>query len=156
MSLGMDRFITFDIRYARPGRATKSKPMRIPTLLRVPANALVVAILLPFATACNEEEPTIGVVRVTDPQGLPVVGATVKLFADPTFPLGDPNRLDKEAVTDSDGAATFDYTDFYEQGQSGFAVLDIRATKDTLLGEGIIKIVEEETSEETVVMESAQ
>jgi hypothetical protein len=129
--------------------------MHTPTLLRVLANALVVAILLPFATACNEEEPTIGVVRVVDVQGLPVAGATVRLFADPTFPLGDPNRLDKETVTDPDGAATFDYTDFYEQGQSGFAVLDIRATKDTLLGEGIIKIVEEETSEETVVMESA-
>lgn len=130
--------------------------MRTPTFLRVLTNALVVAVLLPFATSCNKEEPTVGVVRVTDLQGLPVAGATVKLFADPTFPLGDPNRLDKETVTDADGVASFDYSDFYEQGQSGFAVLDILATKDTLIGEGIIKIVEEETRRETVVMEPAQ
>jgi hypothetical protein len=130
--------------------------MRTPTFLRVLTNALVVALLLPFATSCNEEEPTVGVVRVTDLEGRPVAGATVKLFADPTFPLGDPNRLDKETVTDASGAASFDYSDFYEQGQSGFAVLDILATKDTLIGEGIIKIVEEETSEETVVIEPAQ
>jgi hypothetical protein len=130
--------------------------MRTPTFLRVLTNALVVALLLPFATACNKEEPTIGVVRVTDLEGRPVAGATVKLFADPTFPLGDPNRLDKETVTDAGGAAKFDYSDFYEQGQSGFAVLDILATKDTLIGEGIIKIVEEETIQETVVIEPAQ
>jgi hypothetical protein len=96
------------------------------------------------------------VVKVVDGEGRPVAGVTVKLFADPTFPLGDPNRLDQETVTDPDGAATFDYSDFYEQGQSGFAVLDILATKDTLLGEGIIKIVEEETSEETVVLEPVE
>ncbi|HOZ40790.1 MAG: hypothetical protein IPO05_03985 [Flavobacteriales bacterium] len=127
--------------------------MRTPTFPRVLTNALVVALVLPFATSCNDEEPTVGVVKVVDAEGRPVQGATVKLFADPTFPLGDPNRLDQETVTDSDGAATFDYSDFYEQGQSGFAVLDILATKDTLLGEGIIKIVEEETSEEIVVLE---
>jgi len=127
--------------------------MRTPTFPRVLTSALVVALVLPFATSCNDEEPTVGVVKVVDAEGRPVQGATVKLFADPTFPLGDPNRLDQETVTDSDGAATFDYSDFYEQGQSGFAVLDILATKDTLLGEGIIKIVEEETSEEIVVLE---
>ena len=127
--------------------------MRTPTFPRVLTNALVVALLLPFATSCNDEEPTVGVVKVVDAEGRPVSGVTVKLFADPTFPLGDPNRLDQETVTDGAGAATFDYSDFYEQGQSGFAVLDILATKDTLLGEGIIKIVEEETSEEIVVLE---
>ena len=67
-------------------------------------------------------------------------------------PLGDPHRLDKETTTGDNGQAEFDYSDFYEQGQSGFAVLDIEGTKDTLFGEGIIKIIEEETSEETVYL----
>ena len=31
-------------------------------------------------------------------------------------------------------------------------MLDILATKDTLLGEGIIKIIEEETAEEIVIL----
>jgi hypothetical protein len=130
--------------------------MRTPTFLRVLTNALVVAILLPFATSCNKEEPTVGVIKVVDAQGAPVVGAMVKLFADPAIPAGDPTRLDKESVTDGEGVASFDYSDFYEQGQSGFAVLDIMAMKDTLIGEGIIKIVEEETRRETVVIEPVQ
>ena len=83
-------------------------------------------------------------------------GAVVKLFAAPAFPLNDPNRLDKETTTDAGGRAEFDYTDEYKQGQSGFAVLDILATKDTLIGEGLIKILEEETNNETVIILPAQ
>lgn len=146
------QFITFDILEAPLNRATKSNPMRTPTFPRVLTSALVVALLAPFMSSCNKEEPTIAVVVVQYEDGTPVVGATVKLFADPTFPLGDPNRLDKENSTDAAGRAEFDYTDFYEQGQSGFAVLDILATRDTLLGEGIIKIIEEETAEEIVIL----
>lgn len=126
--------------------------MRTPTFPRVLTSALVVALLAPFMSSCNKEEPTVGVIIVKYEDGTPVVGAKVKLFADPSFPLGDPNRLDMENSTDAAGRAEFDYTDFYEQGQSGFAVLDILATKDTLLGEGIIKILEEETTEEIVVL----
>ena len=84
--------------------------------------------------------------------GSKVAGAEVKLFANPAVPAGDYTRLNKTAVTDLSGVAEFDYTDFYEQGQSGFAVLDIETTVDTLFGEGIVKILEEETSEETVFL----
>ncbi|MBK9419121.1 MAG: hypothetical protein IPN62_18015 [Flavobacteriales bacterium] len=127
--------------------------MRTPSFRHALTSVLAVTLLSPLVTSCNKEEPTIGVVLVRTADGLPVAGATVKLFADPALPIGDPSRLDKEVVTDAGGRAEFDYTDFYEQGQSGFAVLDILATKDTLLGEGILKIVEEETRQEIVVLE---
>jgi hypothetical protein len=99
---------------------------------------------------CNKEKPTKALITVVDSLGAPVSDVHVKLFANPTFPLGDPTRLDKETWTNSAGVAEFDYTDEYKQGQAGFAVLDILATKDTMAGEGIIKILEEEDNEEKV------
>lgn len=103
-------------------------------------------------SACNKEKPTKAIIIVKDQAGNVVPNAAVRLFANPSFPLGDPTRLNKESTTSSSGRAEFDYTDFYKKGQAGFAVLDIQATKDDFVGEGIIKILEEEENEETVVL----
>jgi hypothetical protein len=119
---------------------------------RVLLNALVVALLAPLLPACNKEKPTKVVIIVKTAEGATVADAYVRLFANPPLPLGDQTRLNKEGYTDGSGKATFDYSDFYEKGQSGFAVLDIYSSKDTLVGEGIIKILEEETNEETVFL----
>jgi len=56
-------------------------------------------------------------------------------------------------MTKANGTVEFDYTGLYEQGQAGFAVLDILTFRDTMYAEGIIKILEEETNEETLIME---
>lgn len=95
------------------------------------------------------------VIIVKDANGNTVPGAYVKLYANPAFPLSDPTRLNKEATTNSSGRAEFDYSDFYKQGQSGFAVLDILSTTTGFIGQGIIKVLEEETNEETVFLEPA-
>ena len=77
----------------------------------------------------------------------------MKLYANPTNPLqADFSRLTMEGNTSSDGKVTFDYSEFYKRGQAGFAVLDILAQKDSMSGEGIIRIEEEQTNEETVVI----
>lgn len=102
--------------------------------------------------SCNKVEPTKAIITVVDEDSHVVAGAYVKLFANPTYPLGDPSRLLKEGNTGSDGRIVFDYSDFYKQGQAGFAVLDIYASYDTLAAEGIIKILEEEETEETVTL----
>lgn len=102
--------------------------------------------------ACNKEKPTIARITVVDEDGFVVPGASVKLFANPAVPLGDPTRLDMTQFTDLTGVAEFDYTDFYQQGQAGFAVMDILAVKDTFAAEGIIKILEEEENYETVTL----
>ena len=92
-----------------------------------------------------------------DGTGMPVDSAYVKLYADPVPPLHpDFSRLNMESYTGTDGKATFDYTDFYKEGQAGFAVLDILAQKDTLTGQGIIRIEEEQTNEETVTLVSSE
>ncbi len=119
---------------------------------RVSRNLLVVLATGVLFAACNKEKPTIARITVVDENGTIVPLAYVRLFADPSIPLGDPTRLDMEMYTDSRGVAEFDYSDLYKQGQAGFAVLDILATKDTLAGEGIIKILEEEENEEKVTL----
>ncbi|MEO8590314.1 MAG: hypothetical protein ABI432_13150 [Flavobacteriales bacterium] len=123
---------------------------------RALTHGLAIVLLATVFGACNKEEPTTAVIIVKNEAGAPMPGAYVKLFANPAYPLADASRLMKEANADGEGRATFDYSDFYEQGQSGFAVLDIISSQDTLIGEGIIKIVEEENTEETVILLPAQ
>lgn len=118
-------------------------------------NTLLVAVSVLMLPACNKEKPTKAVITVVDEAGRPVAGATVRLYANPAFPPKEPTRLDKQGVTFSSGWVEFDYSEFYKQGQAGFAVLDITATKDGFSGTGIIKIEEERTNEETVVLKPA-
>lgn len=125
---------------------TKLNPFRALT------GALVLAIAALVLHGCSKEKPTTASITVQLEDGTKVADALVRLYADPAYPLGDPNRLTKEARTDGGGMATFDYTEFYKKGQSGFAVLDILCTYDTLVGEGIIKIQEEEDNRETVIL----
>ena len=75
------------------------------------------------------------------------------LFANLAYPQGDASRLRREGSTDNNGMVEFDYTQQYKQGQAGFAVLDIVSFKDSAVGEGIIKILEEEENDETVTLE---
>ena len=130
--------------------------MSTPALRRALTSVMALAVMAVLLPSCTKEKPTVARITVMKEDGTLVKDAYVKLFANPLVPLGDPNRLTKESETDLDGLVEFDYSEFYEQGQSGFAVLDILCTYDTLVGEGIIKIVEEETSEETVVILPAQ
>ncbi|MCC6839009.1 MAG: hypothetical protein IT230_02495 [Flavobacteriales bacterium] len=122
--------------------------------------ALIVPVVLTVLGAglgsCNKEKDTKATVTVLDSAGAAVNGAYVKLYADPVDPLqADFTRLTKEGTTGSDGKVIFDYSEFYKRGQAGFAVLDILATKDSLSGEGIIRIEEEQDNEETVVVKVA-
>ncbi len=114
--------------------------------------SLAATVLLPFATSCNKEKDTIAIITVVDTGGRPVDGAYVKLFANLAYPIGDPSRLLREGMTDSRGVVEFDYTQQYKQGQAGFAVLDIVSFKDSAVGEGIIKILEEEENTETITL----
>lgn len=121
---------------------------------RALTSALMAALLAVAFSACNKEEPTTVVINVKDADGSPVPEAYVRLFANPAVPAQpDLSRLKREGMTGSDGSVEFDYTGQYEQGQAGFAVLDILTFKDTMYAEGIIKILEEENNEETLIME---
>ena len=113
---------------------------------------LTLVVTAALFAACNKEKPTTAIITIQDESGAPIPEAYVKLYANPTLPEGDPSRLTQEKMTDAAGQASFDYTDFYKQGQARFAVMDIVSFKDTMVGQGIIKILEEETNNETVTL----
>ena len=102
-----------------------------------------------------EVEETIANVTVLNEFGSPVQGASVRLYAfgsvDEDF-IGEP-RFDTTQVSNAAGMVTFNFSDFYVDGQVGFAVLDIEATKASLQGTGLIKVEEMTTSEATVYIE---
>ncbi len=104
--------------------------------------------------SCRKEAPTVAVITVVDTSGAPFPGAMVRLYPTPTSNPHPGIIIDDTLYTDNSGVATFDYTDMYNLGQAGFAVLDIEARSgDTLIGEGIIKVEAEKTSNETVILQ---
>ncbi len=121
------------------------------------------ASLLLFVTLSTEscrrkEKPTIAKVHVIDTSGAAVVGIMVRLYPTPSINPHPTVVIDDTVFTDFEGNASFDYTDRFNLGQAGFAVLDIEVLatqidgEDSLRGEGIIKIQPEETNEENVIV----
>ena len=111
-------------------------------------------IVLSTFSSCKKESPTIAKIRVVDTSGAAFADAMVRLYPSPTTTQHGAIILDDTLYSDADGYATFDYTDYFNLGQAGFAVLDIEARSgDSLYGQGIIKIVEEEVNEETVILQ---
>ena len=106
-------------------------------------------------SSCHEVEENRANVVVLNDLGAPVQGATVRLYAfgsvDQDF-VGEP-RFDTTAVSNAAGQVSFNFSEFYVEGQAGFAVLDIEASKAALYGTGLIKIEEEMTNEATVYIE---
>ena len=77
--------------------------------------------------------------------------ATVHLYPVPTS--GGAVIIDETAQTGADGVAEFNFSEYFEPGQTGLLVLDIDVTgPGGLTGSGIMKIREEEVNEETVVI----
>lgn len=117
--------------------------------------ALVIVLFSLMVASCNKVEETIATVQVLNSFGSAVSGAEVRLYAVGTAgedQIGE-IRFDTTQVTNASGKVSFNFTDFYKQGQAGFVVLDIEASKGALYGQGIIKIEEEETNEESVTIE---
>jgi hypothetical protein len=105
--------------------------------------------------SCRKDKETIANVLVVNEDGNPVPGATVRLYGKPS-PNSEsqtPVRFDTLGTTNGAGKVSFNFSDYYKQGQAGFAVLDIQVCKGTLAGTGIIKIEEEVTNEESVKVE---
>lgn len=105
-------------------------------------------------SSCRKEADTLAKIEVVDTSGAPFEGAMVRLYPTPTTTNHGAIIIDDTLETDAAGLAIFDYTDMFNLGQAGFAVLDIEVRSgDSLHGEGIIKIIEEEINEETVIIQ---
>lgn len=129
------------------------------------SHIIAISVILVLATtfySCEDEEPTIAEITVVTPSGSRVEGAQVRLYGQGTLDdkdtagVGD-IRIDETRYTGSNGIAAFDFSRFYEPGQSGFAILDVDIVKeypDSTAGvQGLIKIEEEKVNRKTFILE---
>lgn len=125
---------------------------------RIKVLFLATAVLI-TTWACNKEEDTTAEVRVVTANGTTVAGAEVRMFGQGTVDQTDVGdiRIDRTQFTASNGITTFDFTDLYVPGQSGFATLNVEITKEfpdsTAFLEGIMQVVEEEENRKTFILE---
>lgn len=109
---------------------------------------------LAMFSSCRKKGETVAKVMVVDTAGDPFAGAMVRLYPSPTIDEHGAIVIDDTMWTDGTGYATFDFSENYNLGQAGVFVLDIEVRSgDTLYGEGIIKVEQEETSEEKVILQ---
>ncbi|MEJ6776247.1 MAG: hypothetical protein QNK85_02850 [Crocinitomicaceae bacterium] len=102
---------------------------------------------------CTKEVDTIAVVIVKNATNDFVSGATVMLKAEGT--TTEPNSINTEiypmsATSNAQGEATFNFNKVYQVGQAGVAVLTIEVVAGAATGQGVIKVEEEERTEEVV------
>lgn len=107
---------------------------------------------------CNKKLDTIAKIYVLDANNNVVSGATVKLMPQSTLPPGVPANIDeehwpKETTTNTAGEATFNFNEIYQEGQAGVVVVDITVSNGSSIGQGVIKVEQETTSEETVYIQ---
>ena len=113
---------------------------------------MLVSFLMAGLFSCRKEDPTIAIITVVDGDGNVIPNASVHLYPEASINPHPQFVIDGETETDASGQGIFDYTDEYNLGQAGFALLQIEAnSENTLFGEGIIKIEAEKTTYETIV-----
>lgn len=97
--------------------------------------------------SCYKQEKTIAIITVLDNNtNSPLENVNVRLFYD-NFNGTNVPIIDEEKTTSSNGSATFDFSDNYQDGQAGFAVLDIEINEVYM---GVINIVEMSTTEKVI------
>lgn len=108
---------------------------------------------LAVSSGCRVKGDTIAIIHVKDIASQPVSGAQVVLYGKSTINQPANVVLYDTTETNSSGEAVFNFNDVYQLGQAGVAILNIKATYGTAVGEGIIKVEEEKTNEETVFVQ---
>jgi hypothetical protein len=114
----------------------------------------VIAVLgVTFSSGCRKKKDTIAIITVRDVANQLVPECQVVLYGQSTINQPANVVLYDTTMTNSSGEAKFNFNDVYQLGQAGVAVLNIEAYKDGAEGEGIIKVEQETTSEETVFIQ---
>jgi hypothetical protein len=104
-------------------------------------------------SGCRKKKDTIAVITVLDINNEPVAGAEVVLYGKSTINQPANVVLYDTLTSNISGEARFNFNDVYQLGQAGVAVLNIEASKDGAVGQGIIKVEQETISEETVFIQ---
>ena len=116
---------------------------------------LFLSVIALFALfGCRKKKDTIATITVVNKiSGTSVGNAKVVLYATSTTGHQAAVTVHDTAYANGNGIAYFNYNDVYQLGQAGVCVLNIKATKDNLSGEGIIKIEQEKTTNANVFLQ---
>lgn len=123
------------------------------TFLKYTLFGLIAILGVGVSVSCRKKKDTIAKIYVRDASSQYVEGATVILYGQSTINQGANVVLYDTTLTNPSGVAVFNYNEVYQLGQAGVAVLNIKAYKNGAQGQGIIKIEEEVTSEQTVFIQ---
>ena len=105
--------------------------------------------ILFISHSCYKPKSTIATITVlNDSNNSPVSGATVRLFYDD--PTGvNTSIINEQNTTSDEGVVNFDFSEYYRDGQAGFAVLDIEVNNVFV---GVIQVEERATTEKTIYL----
>lgn len=108
-------------------------------------------------SACVKIKPTTAIIYVKKPDGSMCSGAQVRLYGQPSnvtsANASQELRIDLNTVTDAEGRAYFDLSEFYEGGQTGLAILNVDMMKGSLERSGFIQVTEQAVNEETFFLQ---
>lgn len=110
--------------------------------------AILLAVFF-ISQSCYKPKSTIATITVlNDSNNSPVSGATVRLFyEDPTGV--NSSIINEQNTTSDEGVVNFDFSEYYKDGQAGFAVLDIEVNNVFV---GVIQVEERATTEKTIYL----
>ena len=105
--------------------------------------------ILFISHSCYKPKSTIATITVlNDSNNSPISGATVRLFYDD--PTGvNTSIINEQNTTSDEGVVNFDFSEYYKDGQAGFAVLDIEVNNVFV---GVIQVEERATTEKTIYL----
>lgn len=100
-------------------------------------------------TSCYKKKDTVANLTIVDTNNDPINGAEVTLnYVDGD---GEPREgLEQTGTTDGSGKVSFNFNELYKSGQAGVFVLDVYVNGVVV---GIIRVEQEETVEETIVVD---
>jgi hypothetical protein len=111
-------------------------------------NSFILFVISSFLTSCYKKKDTLLMVYVRDETGSVIESAKVRVFAEPTDTSNNSAMIvDFEKITDNTGTADFNFNQIYETGQTGVAVVKVKATYFNKVGQKIVELVEEQNNE---------
>ena len=107
---------------------------------------LGILILCVFSiNSCSKKKDTLAVIEVLDSvTESPIINSNVRLFY---VDASGSSKFDLSKNTNSNGFVTFDFSDSYNEGQSGFIILDVEVDGIYL---GVINIEELTTTKKII------
>ena len=111
---------------------------------------LLLLFLGTIQVSCRKKADTIAQITVKNANNEAVYNARVIVYGQSTTNQASSVVLYDTGYTDANGVVTFNFNEVYQLGQAGVAVLNIDAEKGGLIGQGIIKVEQEVTTEEVV------